>query len=336
MSNRFKIFSFKGLKYGVNTTLFALIPVILAIVFLQLFINVHSYDQGLKGIEIKEGYNIEMLIYYIVSGLVHIIICSIIANQFALTNKKDIPGIKLNVTRNTRLLFLFFVFFLVYFLDRIHINLAYLSHDRLYVLLSKSEFYKPSFVSFPSGLDWFHLFSSFPFLLICFALSVMIYAGFYIGNEMYNFVYKQDLSAEKLKEHIKDLHRLLRNYAKLLSIVMVSSTIATILFFQLPVPLIKDGLIKASYSNVSMSMGICWGVVFSLTLLFLCIYPYKIAYKKVSSIIQMERVKNDPELEEWIDKHKSYYSFIWNLKLFTSIISPAAAGILTTILSHVL
>lgn len=333
---RFKFFSFKGLKYSVNTILFALIPVILAIVVLQLFVNVRTYDQDIRKIEIQEVYNIEMLIYYIVSGLVHIIICAIIANQFALTNKKDIPGIKLSVTRNTRLLFLFLVFFLVYFLDRIHVNLAYLSHERLYVLLSKSEFYKPSFVSFPSGLDWFNLFSSFPFILICFALSVMIYAGFYIGNEMYNFVYKHDLSTERLKEHIKELHRLLRNYAKLLSIVMVSSTIATILFFQLPVPLIKDQLIKVNYNNVSMSMGICWGVVFSLTLLFLCIYPYQIAYKKVISIIQMERVKNDPVLEEWMDKHKSYYSFIWNLKLFTSIISPAAAGILTTLLSHIL
>lgn len=336
MSKRFNLFSFKGLKYSVSTILFALIPVILAIVVLQFFVNVSAYDQTLRTIEIKAGYNIEVLIYYLVSGLVHLIICAIIANQFALTNKKDIPGIKLSVTRNTRLLFLFLMFFLVYFLDRVHINLAYLSHERLYVLLTKSDFFKPSFAFFPKNLDWFHLFSLFPFLLICFALSVMIYAGFYIGNEMYNFVFKQDLSADKLKEHIKDLHRLLRNYAKLLSIVMVSSTIATILFFQLPVPLIKDEVIKISYSNVSMSMGICWGVVFSLTLLFLCVYPYKIAYKKVSTIIQMERVKNDPELEEWIDKHKSYYSFIWNLKLFTSIISPAAAGILTTILSHVL
>lgn len=331
-----KLFSFKGLKFSVQTILFALIPVLISIILLQFFVNIHSYDEEVKRIEIKEGYNIEMLIYYLVSGLVHIIICAIIANQFALTNRKDVPGIKLSVTRNLRLLFLFFVFFLVYFLDMSHINLAYLSHERLYVLLSKSEFYKPAFASFPLTLDWFHLFSSFPFLLICFALSVMIYAGFYIGNEMYNFVYKHDFSTEKLKEYIKDLHLLLLNYAKLLSIVMVSSTIATILFFQLPVPLIKDELIKSNYSNVSMSMGICWGVIFSLTLLFLCIYPYKIAYKKVSSIIQTERVKNDPELEEWIDKHKSYYSFIWNLKLFTSIISPAAAGILTTILSHLL
>lgn len=336
MTKRLKLLYFKGLKYGVTTILLALIPVMLAIVFLELFINVGSYDQAVREIEVKKDYNIEILVYYIVSGLVHIIICAIIANQFALTHRKDIPGLKLMVTRNTRLLFLFFVFFLVYFLDRVNINLAYLSHDRLYILMSRSEFFKPSFVSFPGSLNWFHLFSTFPFLLICFALSVMIYAGFYIGNEMYNFVYKQEFSIEKIKEHIKELHRLLRNYAQLLSIVMVSSTIATILFFQLPIPLIKDELTKESYKSVSMAMGICWGVIFSLTLLFLCIYPYKLAHKKISSIIQMERIKNDPELEEWIDKHKSYYTFIWNLRLFTSIISPAVAGILTTIISHLL
>jgi len=336
MGEKFRLFSFKGIKFSVNIILLSLVPVILAILFLQFFVNTSIYDQGLKKIELQDNYNIEMLIYYIVSGLVHIILCVIVANQFALGYKNNMPGIKLNVSRNVRLLFLIFVFLLVYFLDSIHINLAYLSHDRLYILMNKSEFFRSSFVSFPGRWPWFHLFSIFPFLLICFALAVMIYAGFFIGGEMYNFVYKQDFAAEKLKEHIKELHRLLRNYAQLLSIVMVSSTIATILFFQLPVSLIKEELVRRSYSNVSMSMGICWGVVFSLTLLFLCIYPYKLAHKKITSIIQMERIKNNPQLEEWIDKHKSYYSFIWNLRLFTSIVSPAAAGILTTILSHIL
>lgn len=336
MGKGLRLFNFKGLGYGVNTILLALIPVGLAILFLQLFVNITPYDKGLKSIELKETYNIEMLIYYLVAGLLHIIICIIIANQFALDNKKDLPHLKLSVIRNTRLFFLLAVFFLVYFFDSIHINLAYLSHDRLYILMEQSEFYARSFHFFPSGLQWFRLFSTFPFLLICIALSVMIYAGFYIGNEVYNFIYKQDFPVEKLKEHIKDLHSILRNYARLLSIVMVSSTVATILFFQLPVPLIKDDVVSNNYSNVSMSMGICWGVVFSLTLLFLCIYPYKLAHRKITSIIQSERIKNDPELEDWIDKHKSYYTFIWNLQLFTSIVSPAAAGILTTILSHIL
>ena len=336
MSKGLRLFNFKGLQYGVYTILLALIPVGLAILFLQFFVNITPYERGLKSIEIKETYNIEMLIYYLVAGLLHIIICVIIANQFALTAKKDLPHLKLSVVRDTRLIFLLSVFLLVYIFDSIHINLAFLSHDRLYILMEKSEFYDRLFRFFPTGFQGFRLFSTFPFVLICIALSVMIYAGFYIGNEVYNFIYKQDFSADKLKEHIKDLHRILRNYARLLSIVMVSSTIATILFFLLPVPLIKDLTESNSYSNVSMSMGICWGVVFSLTLLFLCIYPYKLAYRKIGSIIQSERIKNDPDLEEWIDKHKSYYSFVWNLQLFTSIISPAAAGILTTILSHVL
>ncbi len=330
------IYNFKSLKYGVNTLLISLIPVILAILFFEFFINLLPYDNSLREIELKGSYNIEMLIYYLVSGLVHIILCSIITVQFAISNRIDVTIQKLSLTRNTRLIFLLFVFLLVYFLDKNHINLAYLSHDRLYILMKKSEFYTSSFAYFPNGVHLFRLFSTFPYVLICFALSVMIYAGFYIGNEMYNFIDLQELSIEKLKEHITELHSILRNYAQLLSIVLVSSTIATILFFQLPVPLIKDDLIKSNYSNVSMSMGICWGIIFSLTLLFLCIYPYKLAHKKISTLIQMERIKNDPELEEWLDKHKSYYTFIWNLRLITSIASPAAAGIITTIISHLL
>jgi hypothetical protein len=336
MKKSSNILSFKSLRYSVNTVLLALIPVILAIIFLQVLVNTSLYDKQLRSLEVGNGYDIQWLIYYIVSGLVHIVICAVIASQFSLENKKNMVQPKLRLTRNTRLVFLFGVCTLVYILDSIHINMAYLSHDRLYVLLEKSDYFKSTLTYVPSKYQWFRLFSTFPFLLICMALAVMVYASFYIGNKMYRFIHDQEFTVDKIKEYVKDLHRMLRNYAQLLSIVMVSSTIATILFFQLPVPLIKDGIFRNDYSNVSMAMGICWGVVFSLTLLFLCVYPYRLAYKKISALIQMERVKNNPELEDWIDKHKSYYTFIWNLKLLASIVSPAAAGILTTILSHIL
>jgi hypothetical protein len=328
--------SFKALNYSISTVILALIPVTLAIIFLELFINVSLYDEGIKCIEITDSYDIQMLIYYIISGVVHVIICGIIASQFAIENRIDTPYQKLRIVRITRAFFLLFVFVLVYFLDNINIKLAYLSHERLYILMSKSSYFKDLLILIPTNLKWFHLFSLFPFMLICFALSVMIYAGFYIGNEMYNFIDKQELNPDKLKEHVLNLHRLLRNYAQLLSIVLVSSTIATVLFFQVPVPLIADGAIQKSYSNVSMAIGICWGVIFSLTLLFLCICPYRLAHRKLVSIVQSDRVRNSPDLEEWILKYKSYYTFIWNLKLLAPIVSPAVSGILTTIISHVL
>lgn len=336
MLNLSSLGSFKALNYSISTVILALFPVSIAIIFLELFINVNTYGEGIKCIEIKDSYDIQMLIYYIISGVVHVIICGVIASQFAIENKIDTPSQKLRIVRITRSFFLILVIVLVYFLDSNNIKLAYLSHERLYILMSKSSYFKDLFVLVPTNLNWFHLFSVFPFLLICFALFVMIYAGFYIGNEMYNFIDKQELIPEKLKEHVLNLHRILRNYAQLLSIVLVSSTIATVLFFQVPVPLIVDGAIQKSYSNVSMAMGICWGVIFSLTLLFLCIYPYRLAHKKLLSIVQNDRVKNSPELEEWILKYKSYYTFIWNLKLIAPIISPAVSGILTTIISHVL
>lgn len=337
------IFYFKSLHYGVSIVLLALIPVSLAIIFFQTFVNVSPYSKEIKSIAISETYDLQMLIYYIISGLIHVIICFVIASHFSMSNNKDTPYPKLRILKTIRFIFLIFVLALVYILDALHINVAYLSHDRLYILMGKSEYFKSAFIYFPenlsslfNGWEWFHLFSSFPFMLISIAIAVMIYSGFYIGNELYQFLHVKELSIERIKEYIKDLHLMLRNYAQLLSIALVSSTIATVLFLQVPVPLIKDDAIRANYTNVSVAIGVFWGVVFSLTLLFLCIYPYRLAHKKITALIQMDRVKNDPKLEEWLDKHKNYYTFIWNLKLLTSIISPAAAGILSAVISHIL
>jgi hypothetical protein len=271
-----------------------------------------------------------------VISIVHIIICAIIINQFSLSEKKSTNRVKLKSVRKLRLLFVVAMFILVYFLDLFNIKLAYLSHQRLYLLMGKSEFFHTSFRYVFPGIEIFRLFSILPFTLILVAVSVMIYAGFYIGQEMDTFINKRDLAVDKIKDELKSLHRLLKNYAQLLSIVMVSSTIATILFFQLPISLIKSQTVKAEYINVSMAIGVCWGVIFSLTLLFLCMYPYKLAHKKITALVQSDRIRNDPDLEDWIDKHRSYYTFIWNLRLLTSIISPAAAGIITTILSNFL
>jgi hypothetical protein len=343
MSRITNITHFKSLKYGLSTILFALIPVVFAIILFQIFFNVRTYHAELQLITTTKQYDIQKLLYYLIGGLAHITICTIITAQFSLGNKRDLTAHKAKVLRRVRTIAVVSVFVLIYLLDTIHINLAYLSHDRLYTLMSRSEYFSNLFKFFPEssgrtfeGWHWFHLFSTLPFLLICVALSVMVFAGFYIGNELHNFVKKESFDEKRVKDHITDLNILLKKYAQLLSIVMVSSTITTILFFQLPVPLIQDLAVQHNFSQVSMTMGICWGVIFSLTLLFLCIYPYQIAHRRMTTLLQEQRIKNNAELEAWMDQHKNYFTFIWNLKLLTSIISPAAAGILTTIISGLL
>jgi hypothetical protein len=80
-------------------------------------------------------------------------------------------------------------------------------------------------------------------------------------------------------------------------------------------------------------MGVCWGVVFSLTLLFLCIYPYALIHKKIKTVIQQNRIKDDPELEKWIYEYTSYYSLMVDNTFIISIVSPAVSSIFSAIIS---
>jgi hypothetical protein len=334
-----KFLAFKELKYSLITVSLGLIPVFVIILLLQLFVDIVPYHSQLKTIDLSDYYDIKMLIYYIVSAIIHLFICIIVSSYFSLSINKNTSIPKLRVMRTFRLFSLVFVFLLVYLIDGLHINLAYLSHDRIYFILSKSIFYSNSFKFFPEdfmliGMKWFHLFSVLPFTLICVALSVMVFGGFYIGKELYNHVDSKEVSVNTLKEFVSNSNRMLRSYSQLLSVVMVSSTIATVLFFQLPVSLIKDTALRGYYSGVSMSMGVCWGATFSLTLLFLCIFPYSMIHRKIRSVIQDNRVKDDPEFEVWIEENASYFSFFGNIKLIISIVSPVVAGILTTLISH--
>jgi hypothetical protein len=335
----FRFLHFKQLQYGVKTVLYGLIPGTLAVILFQLLIDIKPYDNSLKAIVIGEAYDIKMLVYYAISAIAHLIVCSVIIYHFLLKNERDLNSNVLGVLRRTRLLFLIVVFFLLYFLDRSSINVAYLSHDRLYILLSKSSFFKNAFRAFPSDYGWlaqgtwFHLFSIIPFGGTCIALGVMVYGSFYIGKELYNKIDKTPEPEVQIKEFISGVNASLKKYVQLLSIVLVSSTIGTVLFFQIPVALIKDEALRKTYSGVSMSMGICWGVIFSLTLLFLCIFPYRLAHRKYASLIQNVRIKDDPELEKWLENHGSYFSLLGNAKLVLSIIAPTVASFVTTVLS---
>lgn len=337
------LFYFKNVRHSLGIILFALIPVVLSVIVFQVFVNRSVYTDALLKLEIKPQYNIVMLLYYLIIGIAHIIISIIVAWQFALLNKRNMPSFKMTAIKKARLLSLIVIFFAIYLVDLFGLNISFLSHERLYLLMQQSDFYKQVFLYFPDCLfqnyanwEWFRVFSILPFLLICVAVSVMIYGGFYIGNEINRFLSIEDWDLKRIREKLTEQTRILRNYAQLLSIVMVSSTIATILFFLLPIPLIKDPLQKNEFMNVSFAMGICWGVIFSLTLLFLCIYPYKKVHDRISILVQMERVKNDPEHENWLLRHKNHYTFSWNFRLIVSILSPAATGILATLASQFL
>lgn len=340
MRNRIKrLFAFKQLKYGIFTAIIGLIPVILAIILFEIFIDVSPYDRQIKLLQVCKNYDIRMILYYITSGFSHIIICCVVVGHFLFKSNKNSPILKLKLLKKIRLSVLLILIFLVFILDKIHLNLAYLSHDRLYILLGKSDFFINILKSFPKdffhfvNIDLFHVFSIFPFILISLALAVMIFGSFFIGRKLYEFLDQKDIPVNSLKEYILELKSILKKYTQLLSIVLVSSTIATILFFLVPISLLENSVEKNNYIGVSIAMGVCWGIIFSLTLFFLCIYPYSLVHKKITQVIQQNRVKEDLDLEKWIYDNTSYFSLMADQNFILSIISPAIPSIFSAVIS---
>jgi len=115
---------------------------------------------------------------------------------------------------------------------------------------------------------------------------------------------------------------------------MVSSTVATVLYLQVPMSLIENDVQRQSFQSLSLSVGFSWGLVFSFTLLFLCIHPYLKINQLVSNYSNDHRLSDDEATIAWIEEKKEVFSVSNNVKLITSIVSPTMASLLTTFLSR--
>lgn len=337
-----KYFAFSEIKNSSRIILLGLIPVSIAILVLEFCFDSSIYKTSLDKYKVSNAnLDIKYLIFYLTSGFTHAVLCFLVIWQFDKILKRDISQYKLTILSRARTMITITTFLLVYGLDYIEINISYLSHQRVYTILSSAEFYSNSFKVFPRDFfysildfDFFYIFSLFPFSLICIALAVMVFGSFAIGKELSSITESATNSVKELENTISIFNQKFKNIIFLLSLVLITSSIATVLLFQLPVPLIEDEVLMHIFQGESFAFGISWGVIFSLTLLFLCIYPYYKLHHLMLKKIKSERIKDDPSLEQWLLKNENTYSFTSNVKLLISIASPSIAGILTSIISN--
>lgn len=109
----------------------------------------------------------------------------------------------------------------------------------------------------------------------------------------------------------------------------MTSTIATGLFFRLPLTSIAPGDAYGSFRDLSNAMTICWGVTFSLTMLAMCFYPYFRIQKDLRTLRIESRVANDTELTRWLDDIQKEYVVYTNVKSLLTIFLPAVVAVLS-------
>lgn len=313
-----------------------LLPVVLFLLAFELFIDQTVIRDILNSSQdcVLKNHKIDTYILYLTSGITHLIISSIVI--FYLRRKLYSTGasIKKRVLKIRTSFFIFLIVLIFQVIDNIDLNLGLLSHNRIYSVLIHSQNIGFLFNKLPSEsfIFNFYTFSIISFGLISFGLIVIIFTCLNIGKDLSNFLYSfksgEYTSFEgrnKLIRQIKNFH----TYLYLLSSVLVTSTIATILFFQLPLSQMAY-LSEAynSFSKLSTSMSLTWGIIFSLTMLFMCFYPFHIIQQNIKKVKKEYSHTTEKEIIEWFDEVENNYIIHKDLKSMISVFLPTFIGLM--------
>ncbi|MEZ5082407.1 MAG: hypothetical protein R2750_02985 [Bacteroidales bacterium] len=316
-----------------------LIPVSSFILFFQLFISKGELNKIIENYIVYSGaVDHKFFILYLTSGVSHIFISFFVISLFWNKLFDSYTDIKRRIIKKNFWIHLIIIVTLFQTVDILNCNLSIMSHDRIYYILSKSTTFEYLFTSIPgfaingNTINLFYTFSIIPVVLIIFGLVVIILTCMNLGKDLSILFYQLENNISETKKielqtRIESFH----NYLFVLSFVLVTSTIATILFFQLPLICISDGEQYDSYKSTSYGMGICWGVIFTLTMLTMCYYPYVIIQKKLKKIMRDGEVSGNKELGDWLEKIGDNFLIYKNLQSLISVLSPTIIGLLANL-----
>lgn len=332
-----KLFLFESTKTGLLLLGISLIPICFTIIITQIFLNHEMTLNDFKSSDLYiNKYNVKFLIYYVCFGVVHILLSFIAIRQFKDIIKNNISLIHSKQVIRSSNFFWIIMGVTVFFSDYFRINISVLSHAKLYQFLKLNSYFKNYFSSFPkdiigSDIELFYSFSIFPFILILLGIGVLGWGCFSIGKEISQLEISNG-KEEELQYVLKVFFGKLKSNIYLLSIVLVTSTIATIFYFKLPIPIIKNEQVLNSYIDLSVSMGIFWGIMFSITLLFLCIGSYHFLNSSLRKTLSQKKFRKSSEIQDFLSNNMEIYSIVNNVRLILTILSPSIASLVTTTL----
>jgi len=241
--------------------------------------------------------------------------------------------------------------------DAFHTRMAVLSHERLFNVLSAEPSLAPLFrgeaeipnftlsffpiimgvatpiwtptlpLSFPT---WF---SFFPIVGVATAIWTTCVVIMCASKFLVTFT-AQDVDTPEVDPRAKLTESIeaLRTHMLALSLVLVTSTLGTIAYLRIPLGLLADGP-RSEFKSISDSVGLVWGIMFSLTLVALCIYPLIVLRERFATLrAQTEDTKNKL-MEKWMDENRLLLQVPTNLQLILSIVSPAAVAVVSNLVS---
>lgn len=221
--------------------------------------------------------------------------------------------------------------------DAFHTKIAVLSHERLFSVLSEEPALAPLLRN-ESEIAGFALpvptwFSVFPVVGVGVALwatcvVIMCASKFLVTFETQSVESREADPRARLTDAIEAL----RTHLLALSLVLVTSTFGTIAYLRIPLGLLADGP-RSDFKSISDSIGLVWGVMFSLTLIALCIYPFMMLREQFDKLREQTEQTKNQVMYSWLQDNRLLLQVPTNLQLLLSIVSPAAVAVVSNLVS---
>jgi hypothetical protein len=284
-----------------------------------------------------DGRDLAPLFTYYISWVAHVCIAfgvGLLAAHSAFRNTSE-P--KKSALRSFRILIPLAALLVVLIADAMHCNLAVLSHQRLFNVLNLEPSLLPMFRTertFTGYTVWAPtLFSFFPVSAIAaafWATSTIIMCASKFLVELKRP--KRTADPKKRIAAFCDALEELRSHFMALSLVLVTSTLATIAYLRTPLGLLSEAE-RLGFKATADAIGLVWGVTFSLTLLALCIYPFSVLRRCLSTLGTEADLTQDTVLSQWVRENRAVLQVPANLQLVLSTLLPATVAVLANLVS---
>ena len=320
--------SFREIRHALFMISFAFIPTLVVFLIFEGYVSKAVVLAMCRSDRYAiAGHDLAPLFNYYTSWVVHFLTAVAVSIGAELGAFRNTSQIKEKRVKRFRIVLFLTVIFVVVVGDEIHSNLALLSHERLFSVLSQVPALSPQFRYEP------------PLLLILPALGIgaALWAMCTIILCASKFLVEFERAArrKKVTDRIAGFSKALealRSHFLALTVVLVTSTFGTVAWVRIPLGFLSAGP-RDDFQAVGRATALVWGVTFSLTLIALCIYPFYWLRKEFAAQQKDADETDNDTLREWCRENMALVQVTSNLQLVLSMMSPAAVAVLSNLVS---
>lgn len=278
------------------------------------------------------GQDYAPILNYYVAWITHGFIALGVAYFSARSAFRNMPIEKVISLKRFRLMAFLSGLLLVIASDAAHCDLAMLSHERIFRALSLCSSLAPLFQS--QWMTPWHSIST-PTTFALFPLSA-IAAAFWSAATIILCASRFLVEFERtdpatLEERIHAYNvamEELRSHFTALGVVLVTSTVTTVAYLRTPLGFIAEAE-RVAFRSATDAVGLIWGGTFSLILLAICIYPFRILRERFDVLAKdADGINHGEILAAWVRENRIVLQVPANVQMVVSVLLPATVAVL--------